>query len=341
LRTLNHRRRNKISQDPNNTNWSRSTDTYGHKILSAQGWKPGDYLGATNATHAEHYTGASASHIKALLREENLGLGAQVGKVNAETFGLSLFSGVLGRLNGKSDVEVQKHQNALRDAELRMYQANKYGNMNFVSGGFLVGDRIESSMTSKKAVSKNKTPKATEPEDKPNLNSQDEVEPNSAEPRRKKRKMNSKEREAAVEVEVASQQTSDSNDEADEPKAKQKDSKRTKSSKKAKTSTEDDTPDDERSRRKQERRARKEERRKRKADKRRSKSDAPPEVVASREGHSIGKAAKNPSAKPSSGIFAGSRHAVRQRYIQQKRMASMDPKAIKEIFMLQPLPTPA
>ena len=222
-----------------------------------------------------------------------------------------------------------------------MYQANKYGNMNFVSGGFLVGDRIESSMASRKAVSKNKIPKASEPEDKPNLNRQDEIEPNSAEPRRKKRKMDLKGREGVAEVDVATQQTSDSNDEADGPKANQKASKRTKSSKKAKTSIEDDTTEDERSRQKQERRTRKEERRKRKVDKRRSKSNAQSEAVASGEGPSNEKAAKSPSAKPNSDIFAGSRHAVRQRYIQQKRMASMDPKAMKEIFMLQPLPTPA
>ena len=108
-----------MSNDPNNTNWSKSLDTYGHKILSAQGWTPGDYLGAKNASHSDHYTAANASHIRTLLREDNLGLGAQIGKGNADTFGLSLFSGVLGRLNGKSDAQLEKQQSALRDAELR------------------------------------------------------------------------------------------------------------------------------------------------------------------------------------------------------------------------------
>ena len=276
-----------------------------------------------------------------MLREENLGLGAQVGKGNAETFGLSLFSGVLGRLNGKSDAEVQKHQTALRDAELRLYQANKYGNMSFVSGGFLVGDRIESSMAGEDAVAKHETRKAPKSEDKSHAHRQDENEPDSAEPRRKKRKMHSKEHDVVSEVQVTSRPSSHSNEEADETTAKKKSSKQTKSSKKANTSVEDDTAEDERSRRKQERRARKEERRKRKADKRRSKSDAQPETVTSGEGPEDDKVAKSPIARTSSNAFAGNRHAVRQRYIQQKRMASTDVKAMNEIFMLQPTATPA
>ena len=82
--------------------------------------------------------------IKVLLREDNLGLGAKVGgKSNAETFGLTTLSGIFGRLNGKSEAEVQKKQEDLRDAGLRSYQATRYGFMNFVRGGLLVGDKME------------------------------------------------------------------------------------------------------------------------------------------------------------------------------------------------------
>lgn len=135
--------KSKLSHDPNNTNWSKSTTNFGHKILLAQGWKPGDYLGAENAAHSAHYTAANASHIRVALREDNMGIGVQVGKGNAETFGLSMFSGLLGRLNGKSDEEVAKKQNALRDVELGTFHAQRYGSMNFVSGGLLVGDKME------------------------------------------------------------------------------------------------------------------------------------------------------------------------------------------------------
>ena len=102
------RKRSKLSHDPNNTAWARSTDSFGHKILTAQGWKPGDYLGARDAEHASHYTAANASHIRVLLKDDNLGLGARRsggsgagGGANAETFGLSQLAGLLGRLNGK------------------------------------------------------------------------------------------------------------------------------------------------------------------------------------------------------------------------------------------------
>jgi len=72
-----------------------------------------------------------------------LGLGAARVASNAETFGLSLYSGLLGRLNGKSEAEVEKQQTAQRDVELALYQGRKYGNINFISAGFLVGDKMD------------------------------------------------------------------------------------------------------------------------------------------------------------------------------------------------------
>ncbi|KAG9652870.1 hypothetical protein KCU64_g8229, partial [Aureobasidium melanogenum] len=133
------KRRSKIGTDPNNNNWAKATDSFGHKILASQGWKPGDTLGAKDANHASHYTVGSNSHIRVLLKDDNLGLGAARGGNNAETFGLSLYSGLLGRLNGKSEAEVEKQQTAQRDVELALYQGRKYGNINFISAGFLVG----------------------------------------------------------------------------------------------------------------------------------------------------------------------------------------------------------
>lgn len=291
-------------------------------------------MGAENASHAEHYTGASASHIKALLREEGLGLGASIGKVNAETFGLSLFSGVLGRLNGKSDVEVQKHQHALRDAELRMYQAQKYGNMNFVSGGFLVGDRIESASGSEAARLTKKAPKVS-------TIGKSEAEGAAAEPERKKRKKDVKERKVIAEVEDSSDRTKASGEDGDDARTKKKDNKKSKKSKKSKSTEDEETAEDERSRRKQERRARKEERRRRKDEKRRQISNENSGTATPTTSSEFDAASKNAASKPSAVMFAGNRHAVRQRYIQQKRMASMDPKAVNEIFMMQPAPMPA
>ena len=325
-----------MSQDPNNTQWSKSTDSYGHKILSAQGWKPGDYLGAENASHADHYTGANASHIRVLLREDNLGLGAQVGRVNAETFGLSLFSGVLGRLNGKSDAEVQKHQSALRDAELRTYQARKYGHMNFVYGGFLVGDRIESSAEYDSSSSKEDAATNSGAEDAGRRwkKHKNEVDPVRDERKKKRKRMERQEQETNARFQDEAGASKETEDVTLGPRAKEKSRKKSKSSQKAKPIHDSDTAtaEDDKSRRKKERRALKEERRKRKEDKGQSSTTAQPVDNKQRQSDDAPEA---PSAPNNAGIFAGNRNAVRRRYIEQKRMASLDPKAMNEIFMLK------
>jgi Pin2-interacting protein X1 len=327
-----------LSQDPNNTHWSKSTATYGHKILSAQGWKPGDYLGAEDASHSDHYTDANASHIRVFLREENLGLGAQVGKVNAETFGLSLFSGVLGRLNGKSDAEVQKHQNALRDAELRTYQAQKYGRMNFVSGGFLVGDRIESSRGGETWPERHKESVISEAKIVQDASKKRASQPGTTEPIGKKRKKIGTKKRLDIEGSDESQLSQDAAEDMTSVRAKTKKQKRSKANQKTSTGDEDANEEDERSRQKQERRARKEERRRRKEEKRKSaSSDETPKAKSTRDRSD----AKKTGTKQNAETFAGNRHAVRQRYIQQKRMASLDPQAMKEIFMLKPTATAA
>lgn len=338
-------RRNKLSHDPNNTAWSNSASNYGRKILSRQGWKPGDYLGAENANHSDHYTAANASHIRVLLREENLGLGAKVGKGSAETFGLSQFSGVLGRLNGKSDSEVQKQQNALRDAELRTYQAQKYGVMNFVSGGLLVGDQIQPAKR-ECVVDYERKPKKRKAEDRSidgetndrskikrrkaegdddNLKGLQEeyvsAEPSSRKKKERRRQRGGRISPAAGEISVESSDV------------------KTKSKRRRKKELMDQPPKDsiaqepmaEKSHQKEEKRARKEERRKRKEEKRRRLVEKQSSAVSKPDQQTHD--AKN--ASKDNHQAANSRQAVRHRYIQQKRMASMDPQAMKEIFMLK------
>ena len=148
------KKRAKLSHDPNNTAWARNTESFGHKILSSQGWTPGETLGAVGAAHAEHYTAGSNSHIRVLLKEDQLGLGAKLTGNNAETFGLSLFSGILGRLNGKTEVQLEKEERKHKDVELALYQSRKLGFVNFVSAGYLVGDRLEKAEIVKKEALK-------------------------------------------------------------------------------------------------------------------------------------------------------------------------------------------
>ncbi|PYI10515.1 hypothetical protein BO78DRAFT_403991 [Aspergillus sclerotiicarbonarius CBS 121057] len=142
------RKKIKISHDPNNTNWSRSTSGFGHKILSSQGWTPGSFLGARNAAHAEMFTAASASHIKVVLKDDTLGLGARPKRDPLdEPTGLDAFKGLLGRLNGKSDADLQIEQQKRDNAKLARYAASKWQTVTFISGGLLAQEKIESLAT--------------------------------------------------------------------------------------------------------------------------------------------------------------------------------------------------
>ncbi|WPH03831.1 protein pxr1 [Acrodontium crateriforme] len=342
------KKRSKLSTDPNNTAWTKNTTNFGHRILSSQGWQPGQYLGAKDAAHQEHYTAANASHIRVLLREDNLGIGAQVGgNGRAETFGLATLSGIFGRLNGKTDGEVQKQQEGLRDAELRSYQGMKYGHMNFVYGGLLVGDKMEEGLmkdlarASKKRKAEEgveeegqKTLKRKKGEENLRAEAEDEESASSSsssdESERTLKKKAKKEKKDRKEKKRQATTSSDSDDETEDAKRLRKEARR----KAKRDAAGQDSPaekskesKDEKARRKAEKHARKEEKRKRKEEKRRLKSEKTSANSTS--------ASNTPVTGNSTPLFGGSRHAVRQRYIQQKRLASMDPQALKEILMLK------
>ncbi|PYI28088.1 hypothetical protein BP00DRAFT_403733 [Aspergillus indologenus CBS 114.80] len=138
------RKKSKISHDPNNTNWSRSTTGFGHKILSSQGWTPGSFLGARNAAHAELFTTASASHIRVTIKDDTLGLGARPRRdVLGEPTGLDAFRGLLGRLNGKSDAELGIEEKRRENVKLARYAASRWQAVNFISGGYLVQEKAD------------------------------------------------------------------------------------------------------------------------------------------------------------------------------------------------------
>ncbi|KAF2769261.1 hypothetical protein EJ03DRAFT_327535 [Teratosphaeria nubilosa] len=326
------KKRSKLSQDPNNTTWAKSTTNFGHRILSQHGWKPGDYLGAEHAAHQAHYTAANASHIQVMLREDGLGLGAEIGGAgNADTFGLRLLSGVFGRLNGKSEGDVQQQQQQqqqerLRDAGLRSWQAQKYGVMNFVSGGLLVGDKVEVDAkmpADQSAGKKRKSDAVEETSKKKSRKGQVEVD---------ERKKSKKTKANPLDSDPRSTASSDaSQDDAASAKAKRKAAKKArrepKERRRAETPALQHNPDSSKSatESKAERRARKDERRKRKEQRRAKTSTSTPASASAPPSD----ASTNPPP------FAGSRHAVRHRYIQQKRLASMDAKALNEILMIK------
>lgn len=333
------KRRSKIAHDPNNNNWAKATDSFGHKILASQGWKPGDTLGAKDANHASHYTVGSNSHIRVLLKDDNLGLGAARAGDNAETFGLSLYSGLLGRLNGKSEVEVEKQQTAQRDVELALYQGRKYGNINFISAGFLVGDKMDlksTVMPNSKSASQKPAPdaadkkrKRTELEQPANnassgsdsSDSSDDDEVEEA-PKTKKAKKDKKSTKSS-----AKDSSIESTDETRSKDKRKKDKKDKKRRAADGSSSEDET--------RAERKARKAERRAKKEVKREEKRRRKEEKKAAKSATATPSTAPGTPAEPAPVAALYGRQNVRQRYIAQKRLAFMDPQAMREIFMVK------
>jgi Pin2-interacting protein X1 len=226
--------RTKISNDPQNTTWANNTSRFGHRILSSQGWQPGDSLGAKDASHAAHYTAASQSHIRVFLKDDNLGLGAKRGSERAENFGLAGLESILGRLNG-NEAEVKREEERREEIEKRAFVYRKYGMMNFVSGGYLVGDKI----TPKSEIKK-------ETEIKTEIKSEPESDDGGVDKKIKKRK---REERADDEPKLKRKKKSlDLRDEArndsDIPKAKKdkKDKKKDKSKKSNRASSSDPEP---------------------------------------------------------------------------------------------------
>lgn len=140
-----HVRRAKISHDPNNTAWSRSSTTYGQKILQSHGWKPGSFLGARDTIRSVSPIIPSLPQVKIVLKDNNLGLGARGGAncVNEQRTGLDEFQEILRRLNGHSGLQLERQGNCCLDRMKPVHLASRIGAVRFVSGGFLGGTRQE------------------------------------------------------------------------------------------------------------------------------------------------------------------------------------------------------
>ncbi|KAG6024065.1 hypothetical protein E4U41_001866, partial [Claviceps citrina] len=133
--------RSRINKDPNNTKWTRDTTTFGQKILRAQGWQPGQFLGAQDAAHSELHTAANASYIRVALKDDMKGLGFNKAK-DEQVTGLDVFSDLLSRLNGKSEESIEGERQARLEVKTHRYVEAKWGPMRFVRGGLLVGDEM-------------------------------------------------------------------------------------------------------------------------------------------------------------------------------------------------------
>ncbi|KAM7217404.1 Protein PXR1 [Rhypophila decipiens] len=357
----------RLGNDPNNTKWSRNTDSFGQKLLRAQGWEPGQYLGAKDAAHAEWHTEANSSHIRVVLKDDTMGLGAKR-NTGDECTGLNAFQNLLGRLNGKSEDVIEAEQQARDDVKRNLYVEQKIGTIRFVKGGWLVGDVVKETL-------------AEEDEGLPPSGSkQDSAATSSAEDTSKSEKKSKKRKAEKEGDDKASKKDKKSKKRKSEDDVDSDDSRSKKKAKKSKKSKKDDEaeaandPDGattsavesknsrkekkEKKESKEEKREKKEKRRKEKASssgsgtetgdsisrekKRRkggkkdeaSESPAPatqPTVSASGTSTPAGSGYSTPTISDST----SARYLSRRRFIAQKTMAFSDATALNQIFMIK------
>lgn len=343
MNLLTFSRKIKLSHDPNNTKWTGNTDSFGHKIMQAQGWQPGDFLGARNANHAEHYTAANASHIRVLIKDDNLGLGAKIGSGvgHGECTGLDMFKDILGRLNGKDEDEIKKEQKSREDLKRAIYTEKKWGSVRFVQGGFLVGDKIQHLIDGEaERIRKLKAVHSPENSDSSSSSSDSEEEtfaPLEKSKRVKKRKIDEEETPEVVAIKTNKSKK----------RRKIEDSSKFDEDKVESIQLEET----EKQRRKRERKE-KQERKQRKRELKKSLagvSEGVSKKVKEKRKRKIGSIPDSPDATSgattkestpstplvdsgrSNPIMQG-RHAVRARNIAQKRLASMDVASLNQVW---------
>jgi Pin2-interacting protein X1 len=259
-------------------------------------------------------------------------------------------------LNGNEE-EVRKEEERQVKVEQRAYVYRKYGFMNFVSGGYLVGGEITRDVKKEadiKVEVKVEVKSESEPSDnevnekksKKRKRSGDEAIEEPPKLKRKKKSMDLRQ-EAAKELKT------------DESTNKSRRDRKGKNERKLKESSSGcsatvspalvtSEPLTDKARRKAEKRAHKEEKKLKKALKKAEKAAArsnPTTNDPSSESEddedstpvSLLSTDSASTPRPAVGLVfnAGGRHAVRRRYIQQKRMASMDPQALKEVRLLR------
>lgn len=337
----------KIGKDPNNTKWTRDTNTFGQKILRAQGWQPGQFLGAQNAPHSEHHTAANASYIRVVLKDDMKGLGFSRSKED-EVTGLDVFQDLLSRLNGKTDDVIEEEQQTRLAVKANYFVEQRYGPMRFVYGGLLVGDEMKEAKedspssededdnkkvaTTDVEMKEASTPKEKESKkdkkSKKRKASDDDDESSSRESESKSKKRRKEERK------LKESDGSDGSDGSYDTKAKKKEKKekKDKSRKKDQVSEEDDGSLEERSKK----------RKSKSKDKSRSSDDSEDEKTKAKKAKKEKKEKKRRKEEAESSASAtpvasgtstpqGSRNFVRSRFIAQKRQAFMDPKALAQV----------
>lgn len=263
-------------------------------------------MGARNAAHADTFTAASASHIRIALKDDTLGLGARPKRDLAdEPTGLDAFQGLLGRLNGKSDLELEKEQRKRDDIKLARYAEKKWQSPRFISGGFLVQEKVEP-LAAKKADKNSQESCSKESSDRQQKDAVTDTSAgglvdSSTEPPESGAASDTSRRNA-----LPTEPAGDDGASTPEKKKRKK-----KSKKRKRTGDNSEAQDDERNK----------------------KSSKRPASQPRSETGTTGETADSPleATKPRERIPMG-RHVFRSRHIQQKKRALMDDKSLNEVI---------
>lgn len=323
-------------------------------MLRSQGWEPGQYLGAKGASHSEFFTSANASHIRAVLKDDNMGLGARRNQGD-ECTGLDALQELLGRLNGKSEETLDTERKKREDTKMNKYLHRKLGTMRFVFGGYLVGDKVQELADDLKREKEGA--KAEEEE------SADISDANDGRKEKKSKKRKTKDDDGIISEKKKEKKSKKrkTDDAEDDTKSKRKDKK----DKKKKTKDDDSASeskaepefrDDEESKadgaeedtsiRKKSKKDKKDKRKKSKdeddvesADASESQSRKKKKRKSEKEGTESSKSSALPTESSTPTASGTStpvsdvphRHLARKRFIAQKRAAVMDPAALKQV----------
>ncbi|KAG5928652.1 hypothetical protein E4U42_000258 [Claviceps africana] len=343
--------RSRINKDPNNTKWTRDTSTFGQKILRAQGWQPGQFLGVQDAAHSQSYTAANASYIRVTLKDDMKGLGFNKAKEDQVT-GLDVFSDLLSRLNGKSEDCIEGEKQARLEIKTNRYVEAKWGPMRFVRGGLLVGDEMKEVPTGDEASDaktqspsvvnkpgrskKSKKRKAADVQDSDAESSQDakkQEKRRRKEERRLARKSGACDEGNVPDEESSGRSKKKSKKEKSKSDSGSEDAKIEKKQEEEEGDEEEEGVDDAR----HAKRALKREKKKNKKKTRKREDEAQAEAEPTTRASSLAATTTTGTSTPTTtgSPAPGSRNFVRSRFIAQKRQAVMDTKALAQIFMVK------
>lgn len=255
---------------------------------------------------------SNSTHIKVVLKDDNLGLGAK-GLRHDQCTGLDAFQGLLDSLNGKAKGQPIRQEQMYQETEPALCEDLVKKGIRFVSGGFLEGTEQEKRP---KQLAKGTVPLSKERLTEAKLtdrlvHSRFECEykaPQRAKSRKKNRH-NSTE-SGLDEPVIKADGPHSATDSALEVRRKMKAERKLK-------------------------------RRKDKEIRRATQVDVPETLstVSSKEAiHSPMMAAATNCLDPQAGLALGGRHAVRQKYIRHKKMAMMDLRAMNEVSQIVKVP---